>query len=95
MKKINNWQTIREELLQNPLVKEEYEKLTLQYEIADQIITIRRKLKITQTELADKTKTTQSAIARFETAKQAPSLDLLTRIAKGLNYKLKIEFLPK
>lgn len=95
MKKTNNWQTTKEELLQNPLVKEEYEKLSLQYEVADQIIEIRKKLKITQSELAVKTKTTQSAIARFETAKQAPTFNLLSRIATALNYKLEIKFLPK
>ena len=95
MKQNINWQTTKQALLKNSAVKEEYDKLSLQYEIADQIITIRKKLKITQTELADKVKTTQPAIARFETAKQAPTLDLLARIAKALDYKLKIEFLPK
>lgn len=91
----SNWKNTKQSLLQNPSVKNEYDKLSLQYEIADQIITIRKKLKITQTELAQKTKTTQSAIARFENAKQAPTLALLSRIAKAMNYKLKIEFLSK
>jgi ribosome-binding protein aMBF1 (putative translation factor) len=95
MKLTTNWQTTKKKILDNKTVKDEYDKLALQYEVADQIIEIRKKLKITQSELAVKTKTTQSAIARFETARQAPTFNLLSRIATALNYKLEIKFLPK
>lgn len=95
MKSQLNWQKTKKKLLKNSSVKKEYDKLALQYEIADKIISIRKKLNITQTNLANKTKTTQSAIARFEKAKQAPTLNLLCKIADALGYKLKIEFQPK
>ncbi|MDO8519406.1 MAG: helix-turn-helix transcriptional regulator [Deltaproteobacteria bacterium] len=54
----------------------------------------RLKAALTQDELAQKAKTTQTVIARLESGmdKRTPSLDLLQRIAHALKAKLMVSF---
>jgi ribosome-binding protein aMBF1 (putative translation factor) len=92
---MQNWTQFKTQLLKNPQVKDSYHSLKLQYEMADQVITFRKQLKITQADLAKKMKTTQSAVARFESARQTPSLKFLTKLANSLDKKLEIRFLDK
>ncbi len=56
--------------------------------IGTRITDVRETLGITQTELAKKIKTTQSAIARIESGKQNVSADMLKRIGKALGKNL-------
>jgi len=56
--------------------------------IGNRITDVRETLGLTQTELAKKIKTTQSAIARIESGKQNVSADMLKRISKALGKNL-------
>lgn len=56
--------------------------------IGNRITDVRETLGITQTELAKKLKTTQSAIARIESGKQNVSADMLKRISQALGKNL-------
>lgn len=62
--------------------------------IAKLVKDARCKAGITQTELANKVKTTQTVISRLESGydKRIPSLDLLERIASALKAKLIVGF---
>lgn len=61
-------------------------------QIAAQVSARRRELSLSQRELAELCGTTQSAIARFESATRPPKLDTLIRIAEALDCALEVTF---
>jgi transcriptional regulator with XRE-family HTH domain len=63
--------------------------------IADQVADRRRALGLSQAELAELTRTTQSAIARLESGGRPPRIDTLLRIANALDCDLRVELRPK
>lgn len=50
---------------------------------------------LTQKELAERTGINQADISKLENGTRNPSINLLKRIADGMDMVLKIEFLPK
>ena len=52
---------------------------------------MRKKLNITQVELAKKAQVSQQAISRLEKEKHIPNLDTLLRIVDGLGLRLVLE----
>jgi transcriptional regulator with XRE-family HTH domain len=73
-------------------VRREYEGLKEEFEILDEILKARAKAGLTQAELAARIGTTQSAVARLETAmgKHSPSIGTLKRYASALGYRLQV-----
>jgi len=73
-------------------VRREYEGLKDEFEILDEILRARAKAGLTQAELAARIGTTQSAVARLETAmgKHSPSIGTLKRYASALGYRLQV-----
>ena len=67
---------------------EEFNKLAL----ARQVRELREKQKLSQAELAEKAGTKQPAIARLESGRVIPRLDLLQKIAHALGMRLDIRF---
>lgn len=63
--------------------------------VAAQVIARRTELSLSQRELAELCGTTQSAIARFESATRPPKLDTLIRIAEALDCELDVTFRPR
>jgi DNA-binding transcriptional regulator YiaG len=57
----------------NPKVKAAYDQLEDEYALAAALIDARAKAKLTQSELARRMGTTQSAIARLESGRTVPS----------------------
>ena len=86
------FEDFKQQTLQNPEVKTEYDQLTPQYELIRQIIKLRQEQQLTQKGLAEKTGIAQSAISRFESGNHNPSLAFLQRIAEGLGKKVYVEF---
>ena len=82
---------IREELMQNEEFKDEYEKLKPRYELISEVIKARREQNITQEELALRVGTQKSNISRLESGTYNPSLDFLSKLAKGLGKEIHIE----
>lgn len=80
-------------------VKPEYDETDMQeapeflsprIAIIAQIAAERKRQKITQRDLADRTGLKQSNISRLETGKSNPSLDFLAKVAAGLGKELQI-----
>ncbi len=69
----------------------EYDELENVFENAKQVIKYRKKMNLTQKELAKRVKTSQSAISRLESGEYTGfTLFFLTKLAKALNAKFEI-----
>ncbi|MBA4391819.1 MAG: transcriptional regulator [Syntrophus sp. (in: bacteria)] len=91
-----NYREHRKKLLGNGLVKEEYEKLYPEYELAKSIIEQRLKKKMTQVEVAEKAGMPQSTISRIEGLTHGlPKLATLQKIADALDARIVITLQPK
>ncbi|OGK18879.1 hypothetical protein A3D80_00975 [Candidatus Roizmanbacteria bacterium RIFCSPHIGHO2_02_FULL_40_13b] len=87
--------TFREDLakrLKDPTFKKAWEESEAEYLLAKRMIEVRLMKKLTQRELAQRVKTSQTQIARIETMSANPSLHTLKRIAKALDTKLILNF---
>ena len=82
---------VKEDLMKDEEFKSEYEKLKPRYELISEIIKARREQNITQEELALRTGTHKSNISRLESGTYNPSLDFLSKLAKGLGKEIHIE----
>lgn len=84
---------LKAKAFQNSKVKAAYDALAGEYALAASLIDARMKAKLTQTELARRMGTTQSAIARLESGRSVPSGATLLKLAKAVNRTLRVEFL--
>jgi len=84
------WSELRDKFLQDEEIKAEYEALRPQYELIEQVITVRTQQGITQEELAKRAGTKQSNISRFEGGNYNPSLEFMQKLAQGLGKELQI-----
>lgn len=91
---MTNYDKFRAEQLENPAVREEYEALRPEFEIVSAIIEARKKQNLTQKELSERTGISQADISRLENGTRNPSLNLLKRVARGMNTRLEIRFVP-
>jgi len=89
---MKTWKTFKKELLADKETAKEYQKLEAHYGLISQIIEKRRSLGLTQSQLAKKVGTKQSAIARLEAGNVNPSLGFLEKVAKALDSKVKVVF---
>lgn len=94
-RELMTWKEHRRQLMKDPGVRQAYLELQPEFAIIRRIIEARIKEGITQKELAKKMKTKQSAISRLESGRANPSLNFLQRLAKALDSRLEIHFLPK
>jgi predicted transcriptional regulator len=75
----------RAQRLKDVQVRREYENLEKEFELAKEVIELRKKNNLTQKELADQMGTSQPAIARLESGSyQNLSLSFLRRLADAL-----------
>ena len=86
------WKT---EVLKDPKIKAEYDKLKPEYALISALIGARSKKKLTQKDLARKMGTKQSVISRLESGSANPSFEFLKRLARALDTDLKIKFASK
>lgn len=94
MRKYRTHKEILTEFMKDPEFKKGYESLRPKYEAISTVIKERIKNNMTQKELAEKIKTKQSNISRFESGRIAPSLSFLNKIAQAFNKRLEIRFRP-
>ena len=83
------WKT---EVLKDPKIKAEYDKLKPEYALISALIGARSKKKLTQKDLARKMGTKQSVISRLESGRANPSVAFLKKLAQALNSHLEIRF---
>ena len=93
---MKTFKDLKAELLQNPEVRTEYERLHPEFELANTIIAARAAQGLTQAELAARMKTSQSYIARLEGGRVLPSMRTWQRLANatGTRPKFTLEPLP-
>ncbi|OGD95993.1 transcriptional regulator [Candidatus Curtissbacteria bacterium RIFCSPLOWO2_01_FULL_37_9] len=89
---MTDWKVLKKELLKDPKVKAEYDKLQPKFAAVSALIEARIKKGLTQEALAKKIKTKQSAIARIESGNANPSIGFLQKLAEALGKKLVIQF---
>ena len=78
----------------DPAYRRAYKALGAEFGIAQAMTEARKRAGLTQTEIAKKIKTTQSAIARLESGRSMPSGRTLQRYAKATGSRLTIRFEP-
>ena len=82
---------LKERLLENPAVREEYDRLGPVFEMVGALIDARHEAGLTQAEVAARMGTKQSVIARLEKARRLPSLEMVTRYAAALGRRIVLE----
>jgi ribosome-binding protein aMBF1 (putative translation factor) len=78
--------------LKSPAYRRAHEELAEEFDLARALIHARVRAGLTQEQLADRMKTSQSVIARLESGRSRPSTQTLERIAAATGTKLKIRF---
>ena len=68
--------------------------LDLEHSVAAELVRAREYCKMTQKELASKTRIAQGDISKIENASANPSLNTLKRLAAGMGMDVKIVFTP-
>ena len=92
---MKNLKTYKEQQLNNPEIAREYENIQPEMEVIRAIINARTVRNLTQKQLAEKTGIHQADISKLENGTRNPSINLLQRLAEGLDMTLRIEFVPK
>lgn len=85
---MSKWGDLERQLLSDPKVKKEYDKLQPRYTLISQLIKARIRKGFTQKELAEKIGTKQSAIARVESGTANISLAFLEKLTQALGSQL-------
>jgi ribosome-binding protein aMBF1 (putative translation factor) len=81
---------IKRRALLDPEVKAEYDRIGPEFEIAAELIRARVRAALSQAELAERMKTSQSAVARLESGQTLPSTKTLLRFAEATGSKVHV-----
>lgn len=93
MVKSRKFQDLLKEELKDSEIKEEYENLREEFELASKIIELRKKAGLTQEELAKKIHTSQPSIARLESGNyRNVSLSFLRKVGNALGVEPHVDF---
>lgn len=92
MKSFDTW---KKEQMQNPEFAKEYEAIQPEMDVIRAIVDARISQNLTQKQLAERTGINQADISKLENGTRNPSVNLLKRLAEGMDMVLKIEFVPK
>jgi predicted transcriptional regulator len=92
-----NFKQFRTRALQRPEVRKAYDELEDEFAFLDEVLKARVAAGLTQAEVAARVGTTQSAIARLESAasKHSPSIATLQRYARALGYRVEIRLVKE
>lgn len=83
------------EQLQDEEFKKEYDNLQPEFDVIRAIVDARVSQNLTQKQLAERSGINQADISKLENGTRNPSINLLKRLADGMDMALKIEFIPK
>ena len=84
-----------DEQMKDPEFKKEYNNLQPEFDVIRAIIDARTNQNLTQKQLSEKTGIKQADISKLENGTRNPTINLLKRLADGMDMILKIEFIPK
>ena len=87
----------RTRALQRPAVRKAYDELEEEFAFLDEVLKARVAAGLTQAQVAKRVGTTQSAIARLESAasQHSPSIATLQRYARALGYRVEIRLVKE
>jgi transcriptional regulator with XRE-family HTH domain len=93
----SNFKQFRARALRRPAVRKAYDELEEEFAYLDEVLKARVEAGLTQAEVAARVGTTQSAIARLESAesKHSPSIATLQRYARALGYRVEVRLLKE
>ncbi|TBR42494.1 XRE family transcriptional regulator [Marinomonas agarivorans] len=84
-------QTLKQQALANPQVREEYNKLENEFSLIDQLLSMRSTAGLTQAQVAEKMGTQKSNISRLEKGSSNPSWKTLLNYAQACGFQLAIK----
>ena len=85
----------KDKQMQNPEFAKEYVEIQPEMDVIRAIVNARVSQNLTQKELAERTGINQADISKLENGTRNPSINLLKRLAEGMDMALRIEFVPK
>ena len=83
------------EQMRNEAFRKEYGENQPELDIIRAIVEARASQHLTQKQLAERTRINQADISKLENGTRNPTINLLKRLADGMDMTLKIEFIPK
>ena len=83
---------LKERFMKDPAFREEYARADEEYALAEAMVRARTAANLTQSQLAERIGTTQSAIARLEGGRLSPSVRTLRRYAEATGMRLTFGF---
>ncbi|WP_374624222.1 helix-turn-helix domain-containing protein [Devosia sp.] len=86
---------LKKRLMHSPQFRAEYEKADAEFAVIEALVRARTGAGLTQTELAKRIGTTQSAIARLEGGGTSPSLATLRRYAEATGTRLQVSLVAE
>jgi len=90
---MKNARQLHKNWIEDPEYKARYDESEDEFILARDLIAARTRAKLTQKQLAQRMRTSQSAIARLESGESNPSISLLKRYAEATGTHLKVELL--
>ncbi|MEQ4205521.1 helix-turn-helix transcriptional regulator [Actinopolymorpha sp. B17G11] len=94
LSKMRSAQQIRAEDLRDAEVRAEYDRTALAHAVAMRVIKYRIDHGLSQTALGRQLGMAQPAVARLEAGEHEPSLETLSRLARGLGVEFHIDITP-
>lgn len=88
--KVNISDEIEKRRQEEPVFKDAWDSSREEYRLIGEMVSLRKKNKITQSQLASITGNKQQVISRIEQKESSPSLRLFCNIIDALGYELKI-----
>jgi ribosome-binding protein aMBF1 (putative translation factor) len=89
-----DWAELRQRRMSEPGAAAAYDAARLAFELGAAVRSLREEHGWNQTQLAQATGMTQSAVARFEAGGTVPTLPVLERLARALDVELAVRFTP-
>ncbi len=86
------WDALRERRMGEPGAAEAYDATRLAFELGAAVRELRERRGWSQSQLAQASGMTQSAVARFEAGGTVPTLPVLERLASALDVGLSVKF---
>ncbi|HLD18333.1 MAG TPA: helix-turn-helix transcriptional regulator [Patescibacteria group bacterium] len=87
---MKSYKSLKAGFLKDAEVRKNYDELAPEFAVIDLMIKKRLKRGLSQSALARKVGTKQSAISRFESGEYNPTLSFLNKVADALDAKMKI-----
>lgn len=87
---MKDWKEFEKELLKDPAVRAEVEKLEPEYQLARQLIRARINQSMTQAEVAERAGVKQSYVARLESGVGNPTVSSLQKVAQALGLHIQL-----